>query len=213
MLKKEVNFILSEIVKSNNVKHKLDIQHEKFLFDLFENTSLCYLNKETHNLYVDFYKINRRYVRMLFARRKCDNTNIPLSKKKIMLAVFPPKKIESKDEKHLRDFKQAARELITEQIVEYRHSVSLPVTCPISKKLLTNWSMIHIDHVYPFSLLLDNWLEKTNLRPQDIKLKGSANNKTFADVSLCDSWQNYHREFGLLQCLSKIENLKKSNNL
>jgi hypothetical protein len=73
--------------------------------------------------------------------------------------------------------------------------------------------MIHIDHEYPFSLLLDNWLKINKFLPQDIKLKGSVNNKTFADNSICVSWVKYHLEFAVLQCLYHKANLQKSNKL
>lgn len=211
MLKKDVDRSLTSIVKSNRIKIKLEVQHSDILFELFEKTSLCYISKETHHLYVDYYKIRNRNIKMIFALRKFDNLVIPLSKKKIMSAVFPPKKIESKEEKHLRNFKSAARYLISDQVKEFRDGITMPITCPLSKKLLTNWSMIHIDHIVPFSILLEQWLVSVNIKPLDIKLKGGINTKAFADVSIAKSWQDYHRENATLQVLYHEANLKKSN--
>jgi len=204
---------ISGIIKKYNIREKLDPMDSNYIFSLLEKSiSLCYIIPSHYYLYIDNYSVkNFRKVKMIFAsdgRRK-----LPLSKSKLIGELFPAKSRLSPEEKHLGDVKRAARNIIEIQIKMYRDTIQLPVTCPLSQKKLTNWRLIHIDHSLPFINLFNDWLEKNDINPQEIKLSGPQNQKTFKDVNLRKSWYDYHMEIANLQCVYSKANLKKSNKI
>ena len=210
MKKNEVNNIISHIVKKYNINSKILGEDSIKIFELLELCpKLNYIKSEYYYLYVSNYKIPGRNIKMIFAtdgRKK-----IPLSKSKIINELFPPKI--NKVSYHINNVKKAARNIIKNQISNFREGISLPLICPLSHKKLTNWKLIHVDHKIPFSILFSNWLDENRLSPLDIKLKGGVNNKTFADINLTNNWYLYHQEKSILQCVHYKANLEKSNKL
>lgn len=204
---------LSEIIKKYGIREKLDNSDANYIFSLLEKSnSLCYIIPSHYYLFVDNYKVkNFRRVKMIFAtdgRRK-----MPLSKSKLIRELFPAKSKLSPEEKHIGDVKRAARNIIEIQIKMYRDCIELPIDCPLSQKKLTNWKLIHVDHREPFINLFNDWLEKNDINPREIKLSGPQNKKTFKDVTLRKSWYDYHLETANLQCVYSKANLKKSNKI
>jgi hypothetical protein len=204
---------ISRIIKKYNIREKLDPMDSNYIFLLLEKSiSLCYIIPSHYYLYIDNYSVkNFRKVKMLFASD--GQRKLPLSKSKLIEELFPTKSKLSPEEKHIGDVKRAARNIIEIQIKMYRDCIKLPITCPLSQKKLTNWKLIHIDHKEPFINLFNDWLETNNINPQEIKLSGPQNQKTFKEETLKNSWYKYHLENAVLQCVYSKANLKKSNKI
>lgn len=211
MKKCEIERGISGIIKKYRVGEKIDKIDSAYIFSLLEKTnSLCYIIPGHYYLYIDNYSIkNFRKVKMIFAND--GQRKIPLSKSKIIGELFPSKSKLSPEEKHIGNVKRAARNIIEIQIKMYRDTIELPIQCPLSQKKLTNWKLIHVDHREPFISLFNDWLEINDINPEEIKLSGPINQKTFKDENLRKSWYNYHLEKANLQCVYSKANLKKSD--
>lgn len=157
---------------------------------------------------VENYRIaNGRKVKMIWACR--GKHCMPIPKSQLLSNIWPPKKKQSKEQIHIAQVKQAARGAIGFQISRFRESIELPITCPLTLKKLTNWSSIHIDHIEPFSKLLEEWLDFHDLNPYDIALEGPKTAKTFKDKSLLKSWSDFHQTHARLQAVHSKANLRK----
>ena len=108
---------------------------------------------------------------------------------------------------------RAMRNDISHQILRFRGSTTFPVTCYLSGETLTSWSEVDIDHVYPFSRLVQDWMKENGLDFPDIKIKGRANARTMADEIHKKSWQEYHFLHANLKCTSKSENRRKGKKI
>lgn len=204
---------LSKIIKKYGIREKLDNSDANYIFSLLEKSnSLCYIIPSHYYLYTDLCKIKDfRKVKMIFATD--GNRKIPISKSRLLADLFPPKFKQSPEDIHLAAVKRAARNIIEIQIKMFRDCIELPIDCPLSQKKLTNWKLIHVDHREPFIDLFNDWLEKNDINPQEIKLSGPQNKKTFKDENLRKSWYEYHLETANLQCVYSKANLKKSNKI
>lgn len=133
------------------------------------------------------------------------NGEIPLTKKK----VFTPAKKTS----YRKVVLLALREDISHQILNFRAKTKFPQKCYLSGRSLRSWSETHIDHYYPFSKIVDDWLGLEGITFDDIKLKGRGNNRTLSDPLLKKSWQEYHYRKADLRVCDKTENIKKSDKV
>jgi hypothetical protein len=104
------------------------------------------------------------------------------------------------------------RVIIKPQIDNFRSEVELPATCPLTGKILktTNGKTVHVDHVYPFSRLVEEWLIAEDLNFEAIDLDRAGE---FKDRSLAQKWYAFHKTMANLQLVDKTANLKKGNKV
>lgn len=210
--KSQVNKFISDVTKDKyEIGDYLDSTDTSITLEILALSSKfsnITANKDYYKFKVDNYRIaSGRKVRMLWA---CHGKHcMPIPKSQLMSSIWPPKKKQTKEQIHLAQFKQAARQIIGRQIKKFREGIELPISCPISKKKLSNWSSIHIDHIEPFSKLLEEWLDLNNLNPYEIALVGPATNKNFKDESLIRSWYEFHEKRAQLQAVYSKANLSK----
>lgn len=74
----------------------------------------------------------------------------------------------------------------------------------------------HLDHIYPFALITDEFLSDFDLQLEQIKVeKREVDDRSryfFADHQLGKLWQDYHLKHAKYQLLTKSQNLAKINN-
>lgn len=208
--KTTVSKLWSSMTKTYKVDSKFTSDDRKLVYHLLSMTSsFCHITESDYEITVKLIPIkNVKKIRMICGVRKQDEFIIPIPKSKLLSQLFP-KKI-SKPNKFSALLK-ASRNIIKPQIDSFRESISLPTICPLSGKKLTHWGMIHIDHLYPLSSLLKDWLNENNLTPEDITLKGTKNAKVFKDENYYKSWFDYHLNNAFLQPVFKSANLSKGN--
>lgn len=111
---------------------------------------------------------------------------------------------------HKADVKKACREVIKQQIMEFRNgfmSNGIRVfVCPITK-IETPVSELHVDHKPPFTFatIFDDWVLANEIDINKIKLKGYGdNNETleFADSGIADNFAQFHLTFAELRMVS-----------
>jgi len=107
---------------------------------------------------------------------------------------------------------KAMRNLVSGQISEYRQNYRK--ACKIDARLLIcplsgvdmRYCKTHVDHVYPFSLLVKDWanLLRLDLAKIDLNRQG-----LFKDDKLAESWLEYHKSNAKLQLVSQSANCSK----
>lgn len=127
---------------------------------------------------------------------ECKGSKQPVSKSKLVDALYPPKKIKtsaSVEETHYNMVKVAMRNGIKSQLSEFRSSVKLPTFCFLSGRELRRGSKADVDHTgMSFSEIADSFLSENGLVYTDISLEGPPTAKRFRDKELWEEWQAYH---------------------
>jgi len=97
-------------------------------------------------------------------------------------------------DRHLFKFTKAARELVRDQITEFKRSVSAP-------------SGYDVDHVgTDFADLLRSWLAQKGVNVTDVGVSWPPGGKaTFDDQTLAQDWQRYHKTHAQYQLLPPNE--------
>ena len=105
------------------------------------------------------------------------------------------------------------RALINPQIEEYRHELDMTTNvCYICNE---NVDFLEVDHEYPFSRLVDDFLEQNNLKYEDVHFKQVEGKQvlTDEDSAIGEQWIQYHNEHAILRPICKKCNAHKSNKL
>jgi len=120
----------------------------------------------------------------------------PVPKKKVIDFLYPPKKIAtsaSSEEKHFNAVKAAMRGGVSQQLKDFRDSVSLPATCYLTGKNLRRGMKTDVDHVgLSFAEIADSFVRLNSLTYVDISLVGPPTAKEFKDKALWKEWKSYH---------------------
>jgi hypothetical protein len=137
-----------------------------------------------------------RRVKMLSLER--GGTRQPISKSKLVEALYPTKKIATTataEEKHYNSVKRAMRGGILHQMKLFRDSVNFPIICCITGKKLRPGVATDVDHVgTTFSEIADCFLTENKLKYTDIALVGPPTAKKFRLETLWESWKKFHNE-------------------
>jgi hypothetical protein len=137
-----------------------------------------------------------RRVKMLSLER--GGTRQPISKSKLVEALYPTKKIATTatpEEKHYNNVKRAMRGGILHQMKLFRDSVNFPIICCITGKKLRPGVATDVDHVgTTFSEIADCFLTENKLKYTDIALVGPPTAKKFRLETLWESWKRFHNE-------------------
>jgi hypothetical protein len=108
---------------------------------------------------------------------------------------------------------KAARTAVQDQIAAFRKKVFTQPerVCAITGKTIEKHDC-HIDHVYPFELLLANFLHGERRLPNTIDMEGHEDGSTelsFVDKSLAARWAAYHRRHAHLRAVTPKANLTR----
>jgi hypothetical protein len=138
-----------------------------------------------------------------------------LGKGAVIDSLFPRETKVPEYKQNRKDALVAMRQIIEPQIKTYRTSVlrqlrRKPLRCAMTGDFIEA-SMFHIDHVYPFKNLVEEWCRdmKTDLERIDVYCRGTK--CYFKDTELAESWFDYHMMHARLQALSASANLKKGS--
>ena len=152
-----------------------------------------------------------RKVKMLSLERT--GTKQPVSKSKLVDALYPAKKIATTatpEEKHFNAVKAAMRNGVKDQIKAFRNSLNMPQICYITGSLLRPGARTDVDHVgVPFSQIADDFMFSESLKYTDIALVGPPTNKKFKDSELWKTWMDYHRKVARYSVVSASANRSK----
>lgn len=148
---------------------------------------------------IQMKKVGLRYAKYLLL------DDVPVTKNKL----FAPKKDKKTDKQKDAPIVKALRLEIREQLLSYRweaHDENLH--CPGCDCLLHALN-ISVDHKYPFSAILRDWLEETGLTLKKIKLVGRGNTKKIKDPAIAESWKHFHKQKATYSLLCRSCNSSK----
>ncbi len=137
-----------------------------------------------------------RRVKMLSLER--GGTRQPISKSKLVEALYPTKKIATAatiEEKHYNSCKTAMRNAVKDQLKSFRNAVKLPCVCYLTGMHIRRGIRTDVDHIgVSFSEIADIFMIENRLRYTDIALVGPPTAKRFRCESLWESWKKFHNE-------------------
>ena len=181
---------------------KNDHEYYNFFMDLINNHSE---RDEKIGVGIDFFEfyIHPIYKKLSGLIGRLDGTRIDFSW--VHCCEFKPRDL-------IANFKSALRMAIKNQTRKFKQSNSL--ICCICKVDDLLPDQYHVDHVKPFSLLHQEFINKTNyqipiLFDDHISFQNAIFKKE--DYLLESEWVQYHHTHATLQILCKSCNLKKSN--
>lgn len=136
----------------------------------------------------------------------------PIIQSKLIDSLFPKKTAASSQARAIK----AMRNLISGQISEYRQNYRKAckldarlLICPLSGADM-RYCKTHVDHIYPFSLLVKDWAKLNNVDLAKIELNRQG---LFKDDKLAESWLDYHKSQAKLQLTSQSANCSKGARL
>jgi len=100
---------------------------------------------------------------------------------------------------------RALRFAINEQILDFIHKNPLDVTqiCPLENKPIGYDAQV--DHVIPFSVISEKWLENNTININNMRYDFNQNNY-FIDSPFQEDWYNFHQDNAKLRWISKDGN-------
>lgn len=138
-----------------------------------------------------------------------------LGKGSIIDMLFPRETEIPEYKKNRKDALMAMRQIIEPQIKTYRTSVlrqlrRKPLRCKMTGDFIEA-SMFHIDHVYPFKNLVQEWCRDMHVDLENIDVYCRGTKCYFKSTDLAESWFDYHLMNAKLQALSAKANLEKGS--
>lgn len=108
---------------------------------------------------------------------------------------------------------KAFRCAVKSQTQGERQKVKLPTTCAISGKPIRGERDFQVDHIYPFSSLVNDFLRDFGHNIEKIKTKKVGNYYYFESRKILAQWQQYHFDLAKYQIVRNEENLMKGSKV
>lgn len=154
---------------------------------------------------------NGRKVKMISLER--GESKQPVSKSKLVDALYPAKKIKTsatEEERHYNQVKSAMRNAVSPQLQAFRSGAALPTVCYLTGKMLRKGHRTDVDHVgLSFSEIADRFVSVSGLKYTDISLVGPPSAKKFRNNELWSQWQTYHLAMAKLSLVCASANRSK----
>lgn len=122
-----------------------------------------------------------------------------IGKSQIINKMFPRGTLPDPSHINRKQALQALRSIIEPQIKEFRRA---------NLERLRG-GLYHIDHVYPFKLLVEGWCRENQIDLETLSVKCRGVTCRLASTDLAESWFDYHALNARLQVLDASENIRK----
>lgn len=132
-----------------------------------------------------------------------------VGKQVVVKAMFPNTNIPDQGKVNRRDVLRSLRDIVEPQIREYRRRFAGK---SVIKSSLTGRPILgtyHVDHVYPFIRLVEEWCRENALDLETIAVKCRGAVCRLASTDLAESWFDYHALHAEFQVLDAAENTSK----
>ncbi len=132
-----------------------------------------------------------------------------VGKQVVIRAMFPSATLPDPSKQNRRGVLRALRCIIEPQIREYRKRFA---GLSVIKSSMTGrpiFGPYHVDHVYPFIRLVEEWCRDNGLDLETIAVKCKGTVCRLASVDLAESWFDYHALHAEYQVLDAAENVSK----
>ena len=117
-----------------------------------------------------------------------------------------------KDKNPYQELRSALRYSIADQTLEFRQKQIYPFHCVMC---WTQVKTFQVDHIYPFSMIVQEFLNETQIKVPDIFYKNKHNMLEFlpTDKEFEDTWKIYHKNKSTYQILCIHCNIQKSDKI
>lgn len=134
-----------------------------------------------------------------------------VGKQVVMGVVFPSANVPDPSKQNRRDVLRALRGIIEPQIQEYRRRFAGKSVIKSSMTGRPIFGPYHVDHVYPFIRLVEEWCRENGLDLETIQVKCRGTVCRLASTVLAESWFDYHALNAEFQVLDAAENVSKGS--
>ncbi len=134
-----------------------------------------------------------------------------MGKQAVMKELFPKSTLPDQAKTNRRNVLRALRSIIEPQIKEYRRRFAGK---PVIKSSLSGkpiFGAYHVDHVYPFIRLVEEWCRENKYDLETIQVKCKGTICTLGSVEMAESWFDYHALNAKFQVLDASENISKGS--
>lgn len=132
-----------------------------------------------------------------------------VGKQVVVKAMFPPTNAPDLSKENRRNVLRALRGVIEPQIKEYRKRFRGQSVIKSSLTGKPIFGPYHIDHVYPFIRLVEEWCREKGLDLETLPVKCRGTVCRLESVELAESWFDYHALHAEFQVLDAAENVSK----
>jgi Protein of unknown function (DUF3223) len=107
---------------------------------------------------------------------------------------------------------EALRFAVRPQLMAFRRSLTLPVACALTGKVIADHGDLHVDHAMPFWLLVREFCLRERINLATLKTVGNGEHLSLQDDDVGLRFQRFHQEYARLQPTWKPANLKKGGD-
>lgn len=134
-----------------------------------------------------------------------------VGKDSVVKAMFPRTYLPDPGRENRRNVLKALRGVIEPQIQQYRRRFSNQSVIKSSLSGRPIFGPYHVDHVYPFVRLVEEWCRENGYDLETISVKCTGTMCKLADTSIAESWFDYHALHAEFQVLDASENVSKGS--
>jgi hypothetical protein len=132
-----------------------------------------------------------------------------VGKKYVMDRVFPRTRVPDVSKENRKNVLKALRSIIEPQIEVFRGRISRETVVKSSSTGKPIFGAYHVDHVYPFIRLVEEWCRENSLDLETIPVKCRGARCRLESVQMAESWFDYHALNSQFQILDASENIRK----
>ena len=134
-----------------------------------------------------------------------------VGKQVVVKAMFPPVNVPDLSKENRRNVLRALRGVIEPQIAEYRRRFRGQSVVKSSLTGKPIFGPYHIDHVYPFIRLVEEWCREKGIDLETLAVKCRGATCKLVSTDLAESWFDYHALHAEFQVLDAAENVSKGS--
>jgi hypothetical protein len=134
-----------------------------------------------------------------------------VGKQVVVKAMFPNTNMPDQGKVNRREVLRALRDVIEPQIREYRRRFAGKSVIKSSLTGRPIFGPYHVDHVYPFIRLVEEWCRENALDLETIAVRCRGAVCRLESVEMAESWFDYHALHAEFQVLDAAENTSKGS--
>lgn len=203
----------TEIVKSCEIGVELSGSDLEFFLDSAGrlNHYAAIIAKGHPRVKVVNRRFNGKLVKGLVFITPNSGVHVWIGKQQVVGAIFPQANRPDPAKLNRKRALAAMRNIVQPQIDSYKQRIrnkGLVRSSETGKPILGTY---HVDHVYPFIRLVEEWCRENSLDLETLPVKCRGVRCGFQSVELSESWFDYHALHAEFQVLDVRENLSKGS--
>lgn len=201
----------SEIVSSYEADLSLSEEDTQFMIDVLRRVERFdkIIRRGKVSFKIVYKKFNDKRVKGIIMISPNSGHEVWVGKQNVMKVIFPSSTVPDRGKVNRKNALKALRSIIDPQIKQYRSRCSGQ---DVIKSSLTGkpiFGAYHVDHVYPFIRLVEEWCRENGIDLETLPLKCRGVECKLQSVEMAESWFDYHAFHAELQILDASENVSK----